>query len=90
MAEVVWADQAIADVVDIVAWIAPERPWAAARLAERLLQAGNALAQFSARGRSISQNRRELTVVAPYLIRYRVTADGVRILEVRHAAREPD
>jgi plasmid stabilization system protein ParE len=32
---------------------------------------------------------RELTVVYPYVIRYRITVDHLRILRVRHGARRP-
>jgi len=38
----------------------------------------------------ISHGRRELTIVWPYLLRYRVDGDRVIVLEVRHGAREPD
>ncbi|MDO8297085.1 MAG: type II toxin-antitoxin system RelE/ParE family toxin [Caulobacter sp.] len=72
------------------AYVAHDRPVAAERLAERLRAAAAALDTYPARGRSISEGRRELTHVWPYLIRYRVMADSVRILEVRHGARGPE
>ncbi len=56
----------------------------------RLLNAGDSLALVPNRGRPISDRRRELTIVPPYLIRYRFEGDVVRILEIRHGAREPD
>lgn len=90
MAKVVWTDQAIADVVHIVAWISAERPRVAVRIAEKLFRAGYSLDQFPERGRTTSLGRRELIVMAPYLIRYRVENDQVTILEVRHAARKPE
>lgn len=90
MAQVIWTFQALLDLEDIRTFVARDRPLAAERLANRLRTAAAALDRFPARGRPISQGRRELTHVPPYLIRYRVTANGVRILEVRHGAREPD
>ncbi len=55
----------------------------------KLRQAADSLDIMPNRGRLISGGRRELATVAPYLIRYRVMAKGVEILEIRHAAREP-
>lgn len=90
MAKVIWTDQAIADVVEIVAWISTDKPNAAARVAETLMLAGDSLDQFPGRGRLIPHGRRELIALPSYLIRYRVENDRVTILEVRHAAREPE
>jgi len=63
-------------------------PIAAQRLAQRLTRAANSLAEHADRGRSIGRLR-ELTVISPYLVRYRVTADTVYILRIRHGARLP-
>lgn len=90
MAKVVWTDQAIGDVVEIVEWISADKPNAAARVAETLMRAGNTLDQFPGRGRLIPHDRRELIALPNYLIRYRVENDQVTILEVRHAARSPE
>jgi plasmid stabilization system protein ParE len=64
-------------------------PLAAERVAQRLFAAGESLANFPERGRSIGR-RRELVVVRPYIIRYRVTASRVDILAIRHAAQASD
>jgi len=90
VAQVVWSFQALLDLEDIRTYVARDRPLAAERLAIRLRTAAAALDRYPARGRPISRGRRELTRVWPYLIRYRVTADGVRILEIRHGARSPE
>jgi toxin ParE1/3/4 len=55
----------------------------------RLIEIAQGLESLSERGRPISRNRRELTVVWPYLIRYRIEADNVYVLEVRHGAQRP-
>jgi plasmid stabilization system protein ParE len=63
---------------------------AAQRLGQRLLLAGDALETSPDRGRPITRGRRELTVIAPYLIRYRLRGDQVIVLEVRHGASRTD
>ena len=90
MAEVVWTDRALANIEAIASYIAVFSPIAAQRMALRLLAAGNALKTAPERGRSIARGRRELTIVPPYLIRYRVQGERVIILEVRHGARRPE
>ncbi|WP_165799354.1 type II toxin-antitoxin system RelE/ParE family toxin [Caulobacter zeae] len=91
MAEVVWTDRALADIEAIVAYIVGQHsPIAAQRLAQRLLTTGDTLATNHDRGRPIKRGRRELAIVPPYLIRYRIKAEQVLILEVRHGARRPD
>lgn len=88
MAEVIWSDRSLANVEAIVTYIVSQHsPLAAQRLGQRLLAAGDALEAYPDRGRSIARGRRELTVIAPYLIRYRLKDDQVIILEVRHGAR---
>jgi len=89
VAKAIWTDQAITDVVEIVGWISADKPFTAARIAEELLDNGNRLDLFPGRGRAISHGRRELVILPPYLIRYRIEGDQVTILEVRHAARRP-
>lgn len=89
---VIWAPQALADVSRITAYIAAENPVAATRVARELLLAGDSLAMFPRRGRpSLAlPGRRELVVVRPYVIVYRVLHDGetVDILRVWHAAQD--
>jgi toxin ParE1/3/4 len=59
-------------------------------MAGALLAAGDSLAAFPNRGRIVPRTTlREWTIVYPYIIRYRVAADHVRILRVRHGARRP-
>ena len=90
MAKVVWTDQAIGDVVEIVEWISADKPNAAARVAETLMRTGDSLDQFPGCGRLIPHDRRELIALPSYLIRYRVENGRVTILELRHAARRPE
>ena len=90
MAEVAWSGRAITELEAIAEYIHELSPLAAQRVAVRLTAAAEALDLYPLRGRSISGDRRELTQVSPYLIRYRVEDDQMLILEVRHGAREPD
>ncbi len=54
-------------------------------MAERLQTAANSLADHPERGRQAGRLR-ELAVVAPYLIRYRVTVEAVQIIRIKHSA----
>ncbi|HWU80333.1 MAG TPA: type II toxin-antitoxin system RelE/ParE family toxin [Caulobacter sp.] len=90
MAEVIWTDRAFADVEAIVAYVTSQsKPLAAQRLGQKLLALGENLRTHTDRGRPIARGRREIAVVTPYLLRYRIIGDQVFILEVRHAARRP-
>jgi toxin ParE1/3/4 len=59
-------------------------------MAERLTALANSLADFPERGRDAGKGRRELTVLPPYILRYRVEAERVIILRVRHGARQEE
>ena len=62
----------------------------AQRMAARLINAGLSLTEHSERGRAGSLGTRELVIVRPYLIRYRIEGGLVVIVGVRHGARRPD
>ncbi len=87
MAQVVWTDAAIADLDRIGAYIEAFSPLAAQRMAARLIAAASRLEQAPERGRPISGGRRELVVIAPYVIHYSIEGDQVTVLEIRHGAR---
>ena len=90
MAQVVWTRGAALELRAIRAYIDQFSPLAAQRMAARLVQAVRSLETLPDRGRPISRGRRELAVIAPYLIRYRHEGGRVVILEIRHGAREPE
>jgi plasmid stabilization system protein ParE len=55
---------------------------------EQLDAVGDSLERFPQRGRPVrGTNLREWTLVYPYIIRYRIAGDDVRILRVRHGMR---
>jgi plasmid stabilization system protein ParE len=63
---------------------------AADRMIERLPHVGNSLSDFPHRGRPAGNGLREIATVRPYILRYRVDADTVSIVRIRHGARQPD
>lgn len=87
--KVVWSRGALDDVEAIRAYLDPLNPAAARRLAGELLLAGDSLVQFAQRGRlGRVAGTRELVVVVPYVIVYRVTQGEARILRVWHGAQD--
>ena len=88
MHRIEWTDDAVANLDAIVDYVAAFNPAAAGRLAERLIAVADSLAEFPERGRDAGGGRREMTIVWPYVLRYRVDPDRVTILRIRHGARE--
>jgi addiction module RelE/StbE family toxin len=87
---IVWTDEAVGNLEAIVSYISAFNPEAARGLAVRLIEVADSLAEFSERGRDAGEGRREMTIVRPYILRYRVEGDAVFILRVRHGARAED
>lgn len=89
MAEVVWTDDALADVRAIRRYIAEWNAAAAERLASALIGAGDSLSDWPRRGRpGRIPGTRELVFVWPYVIVYETEGDAVRILRVWHGAQD--
>lgn len=82
-----WSLRSRRDLEAIRAYVEQQAPFAAARLAEALIATAESLAIHPHRGRAVSGAIRELVVVRPYLIRYRVMADAVQIVRIKHGAR---
>jgi len=87
---VIWSTRAIRDLAGIDSYIGQFAPLAAQRFTARLVATVMSLDKNPLRGRSVGGAVRELVVVSPYLVRYRVTAEGVQILRIRHGAQRPD
>jgi toxin ParE1/3/4 len=87
---IVWSQRSRRDLNGIHAYIGQFAPLAAQRFAARLIAAVEALAQHPERGVSVKGRVRELLVIAPYRIRYRVVDDAVQIIRIRHGAQRPD
>lgn len=90
MTPVVWTKSALVDVQKIRRYIADFNLYAARDMAARIIAAGDSLSNFPHRGRLVpNSDLREMTLVRPYIIRYRIERDRVIILRVRHSARLP-
>ncbi len=85
---VVWTAEAERELEAIRAYIGAFNPLAAQRMSLRLIAAADSLGELSGRHRAAG-HAREMVAVRPYVIRYRVVADCIVILRVRHGARRP-
>lgn len=82
-----FAASAVRDLTRIRRHIALDNPIAAKRMAERLIAACTSLGSFPMRGRLTAMPPiRELTVVRPYVIAYRIDGEAVTVLRIWHAA----
>ncbi|RAU22139.1 addiction module toxin RelE [Paramagnetospirillum kuznetsovii] len=86
---IAWSPSALRDFARIYDYISAFNPMAACEMAERLRDAADSLRDFPERGRPIAQGRRELPVIWPYVIRYRIKEATVQILRVRHGRQHP-
>jgi len=77
--EIVWTDEALEHLEAIVTYVSVYDLAAAERLGRRLIELADSLKTFSDRGRDAGKGRREMTVVWPYIMRYRVEGDRVII-----------
>lgn len=90
MRRVIWSDDAADELDGIEVYIAERNPLAAVGMGLRLVAAAERLATDPWIGRPGPDGMRELTTVPPYVIRYRIETDHVRVVRVRHGARKPD
>jgi toxin ParE1/3/4 len=88
--EIRWLKRALANLDAEAAFIARDRPSAAARVVEAITATVELLAQHPALGRAGRvEGTRELVVPdTPYIIPYRVRGHTVEILRVFHGARK--
>jgi addiction module RelE/StbE family toxin len=87
---IIWTAEAVENLEAICIYVSAFNPAAAARLAERLIDLADSLAEYSERGRDAGAGKREMTIVWPYILRYRVDGDTVVILRIRHGAQDSD
>lgn len=66
MRRVIWTEPARADVEHIRSYIGQFNPTAAQRMALRIIEAVNSLAEFPEIGRPAEKESRELAIVPPY------------------------
>ena len=88
--EIVWSPVALARLKETRAYVARDKPEAAARLATRIVAVVEALREHPYLGRGSSQpDVRELVIGrTPYIVLYRVHAKRVVILTIWHGAQQ--
>ncbi len=86
---VVWSRRAIGDLRKLRAYIAKDRPDAAAHVARRIVLAVETLAQFPSMGRPgrIAGTRELIVSDTPFIVPYTMTNGDVVVVAVLHAAR---
>lgn len=89
MRRLIWSPRARDDLIEIQTYITTDNPEAARRLVAELFAVTRSLLDYPDRGRPIPRGRREIALIRPYLIRYVVVGEEVRILSIRHGARRP-
>lgn len=90
---VVWTEPAKRDLASARAWIAQDRPLAAANQIQRIVDAVGRLRDFPNVGRlGRRAGARELVVPGgPFIVAYKIRDDEIAILRVFHGARRwPD
>ncbi|HJV42018.1 type II toxin-antitoxin system RelE/ParE family toxin [Caulobacter sp.] len=90
MRRIIWTAEAVANLRSIFGYVSAFNAPAAERLARRLQTAADSLGEHPDRGRRAARGLRELAVIHPYLIRYRIRDDAVIVLRIRHGARDED
>lgn len=88
MRRIIWTVEAVSNLETIFAYVSAFNGPAAARLARRLRSAADSLATHPERGRVTARGLRELALIHPYLIRYRIRDDAVLVLRIRHGAQD--
>ena len=89
---VIYSEAALADLEQIIAFIARDNAEAAEKFANRLVDLAESLRSMPERGRPVKKwPGVRVLVLAPYLIFYRFEreADTVEILRFWHGARDP-
>ena len=89
----VWTEPALGDLSAARAWIAADRPMAAAGQVTRILEAVATLTIFPESGRSgrCSGTRELIVSKAPFVVAYRTRGELIEVLRVLHGARRwPD
>ena len=90
MRRVIWSDEATENAEAIFIYVSSFSVQAAIRLNKRLVDSAASLEEMPDRGRSWRGEVRDLLAVDPYIIRYVVVGEEVRILKIRHGAQRPE
>lgn len=85
-----WSQAALNDLAELRAYIARDKPRAAAGVARRILHAVNHQEQYPRMGRSgrVAGTRELVVSDTPYLVAYRIQGETIVLLRVLHGARK--
>lgn len=86
--EVQWTPRALLDLLDILEFVSRDNPVAGKRLAGRIREKAEQLSIFPFHGREYLTGVRRIVLHRHYLFTYRVKADRIEILQVKHVARQ--
>ena len=85
--QIVWTEQAVADLEEIEHYIERERPSAARRVAAHLVSSVEHLSEFPQLGKSGPRPETRSLVIPPYVISYRARSQLLEVLSVWHGRR---
>ena len=89
---VVYGARALADVIDIAAYLKARSPAGARAVELRIRRTIALLAEFPSAGQALEQ-RPQVRIMPlgryPYLIFYTLSGEELTVLHIRHAARQP-
>jgi toxin ParE1/3/4 len=85
-----WSGRAVRNLISIEAYVAKDKPEAAARVIAKIIESAQGLASFPNLGRSgrIGNSRELIVPGLPYIIAYRVFDEVIDIGAVIHASRK--
>lgn len=88
----VWSEGAMCDLEQIYEFVLMDRPSAAQRLVDSILEAADSLGTMPLRGRRLfGTDLRELILAPlPYILRYSVEPEHILITAVRHGAMQEE
>lgn len=86
---VAFSPEGLSDLIAIRTYIGERNPAAASRIAVQLVAACDALEHLPERGRpGLVAGTREVTLIWPYVIVYRITPEAVEIVRIWHGAQD--
>lgn len=89
--QIVFSPEAVEDLAAIRSYIGDRNPAAASRIAVALVAACDRLEHLPERGRPGQvAGTREITVIWPYVIVYRIAPEFVEIVRIWHGAQDRD
>jgi addiction module RelE/StbE family toxin len=85
--QLVWTEQAVADLAEIEDYIEQDKPQAARRVAALLSSSVEHLAEFPHLGKPGRRSGTRELIIPPYAITYRLRPERLEILSVWHGRR---